>query len=336
MKVSIIIPVYNVEQYLNQCIDSVLSQTYKNIEILLINDGSTDNSPQICKEYEQKNSNIKLINKENGGASDARNVGIMESTGDYIMFLDSDDFYNNDFLTNVMNYIQDKGNLDFIFFRYKCYYQKNGMMTESIFQINENSLVGKSGKECLKIILENNKGFKWYSWMYLLRRQFVLENQLFFEKDRYYEDILWIPQIFLKAKSIAYYDQPIYVYRLQRKGQITSTYSTFKNLNDSIYAASFWYKELNKFDVEKELKLRMIKNFADNYFVSIWYSGFLNKRERKKLFIILKENRNLLKYNNNLLSKFTAFLCNTIGFSFCSLFFKNAVILKRNLIVKRW
>ena len=90
--ISIIIPVYNVEKYLDKCINSVLMQTYKNIEILLINDGSTDSSGQICESYAKKDSRIKVIHKENGGLSDARNVGIEHSTGSYIMFVDSDDY----------------------------------------------------------------------------------------------------------------------------------------------------------------------------------------------------------------------------------------------------
>ncbi len=90
-KISIIVPVYNVEKYLKECIESILSQTYKNIEIILIDDGSTDNSGKICDEYLKKDSRVKVIHKENGGLSDARNTGIEIASGKYIGFVDSDD-----------------------------------------------------------------------------------------------------------------------------------------------------------------------------------------------------------------------------------------------------
>ena len=93
-KVSVIIPVYNVEQYLNRCIDSVLNQTYKDFEIILVDDGSTDKSGEICDVYAEKDSRITVIHKENGGLSDARNFGIDAARGDFLTFLDSDDYFH--------------------------------------------------------------------------------------------------------------------------------------------------------------------------------------------------------------------------------------------------
>ena len=95
-KISIIVPVYNAQKYLKKCIDSIINQTYKNIEILLINDGSKDKSLKICKEYEKKDSRIIVIDKQNKGVSNTRNVGIKKSTGDYIVFIDSDDCFELD------------------------------------------------------------------------------------------------------------------------------------------------------------------------------------------------------------------------------------------------
>ena len=92
--ISIVVPLYNVENYLKECIDSILTQSYHNLEIILVDDGSTDNSGKICDNYAKKDSRIKVIHKENGGASDARNYGIKEAKGKYIQFTDSDDFYD--------------------------------------------------------------------------------------------------------------------------------------------------------------------------------------------------------------------------------------------------
>ena len=98
MKISIIVPIYNVEKYLERCINSLINQTYKNIEIILVNDGSTDNSLIICEKYKNIDSRIILVNKENGGLSDARNVGIDNSSGNYITFIDSDDYIDDDYV----------------------------------------------------------------------------------------------------------------------------------------------------------------------------------------------------------------------------------------------
>lgn len=117
MKISVIIPVYNVEDYLAQCIESVLMQSYNNLEVLLINDGSTDNSKVICENYAQKYRCIKLINKENGGLSDARNVRILNATGDYLIFIDSDDYWAEDFLYDLVEILINSTTLDFIFFK---------------------------------------------------------------------------------------------------------------------------------------------------------------------------------------------------------------------------
>ena len=97
-KITVIVPVYNVEHYLEKCLDSLINQTYKNLEIIVINDGSTDNSGEICQEYAQKDNRIVYIEKENGGLSDARNVGLDKMTGSYVTFIDSDDWVELDYV----------------------------------------------------------------------------------------------------------------------------------------------------------------------------------------------------------------------------------------------
>ena len=99
--ISVIVPIYNVEKYLERCLDSIIKQTYKNLDIILVDDGSIDNSTKICDEYVKKDSRIKVIHKENGGLSDARNVGIDNSDGKYICFIDSDDYIELDMIENL-------------------------------------------------------------------------------------------------------------------------------------------------------------------------------------------------------------------------------------------
>lgn len=116
--ISIIVPVYNVEPFISECINSILIQSYKNFELILVNDGSTDNSPTICEQYASKDKRIKVIHKANGGLSDARNWGLKFSSGEYVVFLDSDDYWNDcDALFSLYSLLNKYSEVDVVFFR---------------------------------------------------------------------------------------------------------------------------------------------------------------------------------------------------------------------------
>ena len=114
-KLSVIIPIYNVEKYLDRCIKSICNQTYENLEIILVDDGSTDGSPEMCDQYVEKDKRIKVIHKQNGGLSDARNVGLEYATGQYIFFCDSDDYVERDLISECMESIS-KDSIDILIF----------------------------------------------------------------------------------------------------------------------------------------------------------------------------------------------------------------------------
>lgn len=115
--ISVIVPIYNVQQYLPECIDSILAQTYKNLEIILVDDGSPDSCPQICDDYAKRDDRIKVIHKPNGGLSDARNHGIRSATGEYLLFIDSDDFYDDrDGIWQLVNILIKYPDTDIVFF----------------------------------------------------------------------------------------------------------------------------------------------------------------------------------------------------------------------------
>lgn len=114
--ISIIVPVYNVEPFISECINSILIQSYKNFELILVNDGSTDNSPTICEQYASKDKRIKVIHKANGGLSDARNWGLKFSSGEYVVFLDSDDYWNDcDALFSLYSLLNKYSEVDVVF-----------------------------------------------------------------------------------------------------------------------------------------------------------------------------------------------------------------------------
>jgi hypothetical protein len=166
--------------------------------------------------------------------------------------------------------------------------------------------------------------------MGLVKRAFVLENNLFFEKKINYGDVLWTPNVFLKARSINFFDKDIYIYRQERVGQITSGFTT-EILEEMVYISRYWHENLVTLDIDRELKLRMLENLTIMYFVSIWFSDFVNPNEKKQLILLLKDNSHLLKYGKSTMRKLTKILCRIIGFNLCSKFFKIAIQVKRKL-----
>ena len=144
--VSVIVPVYNSKAYLERCVDAILTQTYSDLEVVLVDDGSSDNSLEICREYEKKDSRIKIFHKENGGSSSARNVGIKEATGEYICFCDSDDYYEKDIIENLMKVFDE--NSDAVI-----------AQCMAVCRDEDGTLVSGPLKDSGKIVKESNEEF---------------------------------------------------------------------------------------------------------------------------------------------------------------------------------
>ncbi len=205
-KVSIIVPIYNVEKYLVRCIESCLNQTYQAVEIVLVNDGSFDNSGKIAEEYAQKHKNIILIHKENGGLSDARNVGILKSSGEFIACVDSDDFIKEDMISDMMEQLH-KTNADIVVCDMEYLYDSGEVKHASggdfdTTNVNDSpELIRINNSACNKIIRKS------------------LFDDVLFPKGKVYEDLATIPILLYKAKRVTKVNKAYYVY-YQRSGSI--------------------------------------------------------------------------------------------------------------------
>ncbi|TFE01706.1 glycosyltransferase family 2 protein [Jeotgalibacillus salarius] len=328
MKVSVIIPVYNVEKYLDECIKSVLKQDYHDMEILLINDGSTDNSLNICREYEQAYASVRVIDQPNKGLSGARNTGILEAKGKYLIFLDSDDYWGMNFMSELADRVIENPGLDYVFFRFKFYHQKKNKFDEPYYPLLRKKVKGKKGMEGLAYILEEMKHYNWFAWCGLVKRSFLLEHRLFFIEKVKYEDVFWTPNIFLNAEQIDFYDAPVYVYRLEREGQITSNLS-FKNLSDSLTSAVYWNDQVEKENVSAALKEKLLINTTNRYFYALYFAGFLSEKEQAELIQMLKNHRHLTRYRSSGISTVSSFMCRTIGFKATTSIIKYSIMLKQ-------
>ena len=219
MKLSIIIPVYNVEKYLETCIKSVLPLKSE-LEILLVDDGSTDQSGKICDSLAEKDDRIRVIHKENGGLSDARNVGIENSTGDYLMFLDSDDFLNAEETERLITQITSKTDIAVGLYR-EFYEEKNLYKDEECVPFLENTGTMLTD-DFFKIIPKNGQSCYLVAVRFVVNREYILNNSLFFFEGIYHEDEEWVPRLLINSKNITVTDCFFYNYRQAREGSITA------------------------------------------------------------------------------------------------------------------
>ena len=207
--ISVIVPVYNVEKYLEECVNSIINQTYKNLEIILVDDGSKDNSSKMCDELAKKDSRIKVIHKENGGISDVRNVGIENSRGKYIQFIDSDDFMEDNMIeTLYKDILENEADVSMCSY----YLFKDGVKTTDATYKKE--IYNK--EQILKEILLDER-VRSYLWNKLFKKS--LFSGIYFPKGKVFEDIYVIPFIFEKSNKVVFNNIPLYYYR-QREGSI--------------------------------------------------------------------------------------------------------------------
>lgn len=223
--ISIIIPIYNVEKYIRKCIDSVINQTYKNLEIILVDDGSTDNSGNICEEYKKKDSRIKVIHKKNGGVSSAKNAGIEESTGNFIAFIDGDDSVAVDYCEILYRNIVDTDS-DFSMVSYKVVKDDGTIITDAAKDndMTENEVIIYENEDIITEILKQKTLKNFVCKMY---KKGIVHN---FPIGVTYEDIVYTYEIGKKSIRAVYINNSCYNY-LKRNDSLTAVYSE-KNMLD--------------------------------------------------------------------------------------------------------
>ncbi|WP_276903978.1 glycosyltransferase family 2 protein [Faecalibaculum rodentium] len=225
--VSFIVPVYNVENYLVDCLESIVRQTYENIEIVLVNDGSTDRSPAICREYAAMDKRIKLINKQNGGLSDARNIGIDNARGQWITFVDSDDVITEDYCSSLVNTINESSSDIAIGGVKKAYIEKNDTGKWRL-QETDNSYDWVSHSDEEIMVQYYYRKIPGYVCGVLIKKSII--GDLRFPKGRLFEDAYFMPRLLQRSKKVSCLDKIIYYYR-QRYGSIVNSQFSRKSFD---------------------------------------------------------------------------------------------------------
>ena len=278
---SIIVPIYNVERYLEQCIESVLAQDYQNYELILVDDGSPDNSIDICTKYAKQYSNIVFIHKINGGVSDARNAGIQIARGEYLMFLDSDDYWEGTTILSDLQKIITENNPDTIF-NYMSSVYPDKIVNH---YINRDKLIGSFRGDFQGLYQDGI--YLGFPFTKTIKRELILTNHLFFIKGRSFEDVAWSFFLTKYINSYAIYKNCFYMYRRERKGSISSVatsknqVSLFQNLSDVI-------TEIENMKLNNEL-LPGFKKYVDDIYGYVMTCYELLPENEKVDFLNLKE-----------------------------------------------
>ena len=214
--ISIIVPIYKVEAYLDRCIESIVDQTYKNLEIILVDDGSPDGCPQICDNWKEKDDRIKVIHKENGGLSDARNAGMQIMTGTYVSYVDSDDWIAKNMYEKMLKAIK-KNDADIC----ECQFEKTAGVIKDTANAKADTVVTLSKKEALKAVVQEK--INPVVWNKIYKREIV--EGLYFEKGKYNEDEFWTYHAVEKAEKIIQIDDVCYYYFFREDSIINETYN---------------------------------------------------------------------------------------------------------------
>ena len=228
-KISVIVPIYKVEDYLHRCVDSIINQTYTNLEIILVDDGSPDNCPMICDEYAKKDSRIRVVHKKNGGLSDARNAGIDIATGEYIMFIDSDDFVDIEMMESMMKNMIDN-NVDMVVCNIKYVYEDR-----EVVKYNQADRI-LDRYEAMEEYLKDGV-VQAVAWNKLYKKSLI--NDMRYKVGKTNEDEFFTYKVVDKTDKIYYNSRPFYNY-IQRDSSIMGKYS-LKRL-DGVEAS---YERLN-------------------------------------------------------------------------------------------
>ncbi|RAR51132.1 glycosyltransferase family 2 protein [Flavobacterium lacus] len=325
---SVIVPVYNVETFLHQCIDSILKQTFTNFELLLINDGSSDSSAAICLAYQKNDDRIKLINQENGGASSARNNGIHHATGDYLIFVDSDDFLDSDDLFYELSQTIQKHNADVVLYGGKNYNVSSN--NYSISRGNYDLTIIKSFSliQTFEYLIQK-KLFPGSAWVYTTKAKLIKENGIFFRTKIIAEDIDWNTKIFGCVSSIDAVNDLYYVYRKNQVNSVTGN-AGVKGINSILLIIEDW---LPKLEIEnKPVNSFLLHNLAYYYFTILVLYSAISADDKIKLKQRLKNCFVVTKYSRTVNLKVLRFFCQLLGIPLTSAIVSKLYYLKERYI----
>ena len=298
--ISIIVPVYNTGSYLKRCIISLKKQINAQFEIILVDDGSTDGSAEICDELAEQNDNIIAVHQKNAGPGIARNTGITIAKGNYIVFCDSDDYWNSEttsFLHDVIKNIRIDSNIDVFVFNGKSTYtdESDAVELKDFKFLWELQPVFSSGWDYLEHALDLKYDYKWFPVLYVFNKKLFLENAISFPDNRLGEDTATLYKLLLVAKKTYIMNKAVYIYTKERRDSCSKAES-FDLVKGTVDIAESCIEDVRFRDIPEKLKKLLCNNFSVAFFTALIHVKSIEKENQKKMIEYLKTKKHIMNY----------------------------------------
>lgn len=311
--ISIIIPTYNSERYLDECLNSIINQSYKNIELIIIDDGSVDNTINIINNYCLSDNRIFVCTTSNNGVSCARNIGLEKAKGEYILFVDSDDYLkDNSVLETLVNNINNNDAIKF----------NTGILLNSEITINKKINCSKndylSGNEFIDDILSNEVDYGWYLWQYLYKKK--LWDKVVFPKGRIFEDTYTIYKALLNADNIKVLEDTIYIHRINNDSLTNNI--NYRICEDMMYVINESSKYVSSLSITNKTKQLLLNNFSYSYISLVNALNIIDNVDKSKLKTLLVNNKDILKNCKQGKTRIIKYAINILGIDFVAFLLK--------------
>lgn len=287
MRFSFVIPCYNAQKYIEECIESILAQTFGDFEIVAVNDGSSDDTLSILEEYQKKDSRIRVISQKNKGQAAARNVGIKECAGEYLVCLDSDDLISDFDFLNILDKKIEENNADIVLYKFSKFWKDDYSDAACTFNFPKNG--------SLAIIdLVRNDAFYCSAWSKVIRRSFLVDNNIYFAEGNKSEDQDWFLTVMSHKPKLNCIDKSFILYR-QHENSVTSSGGE-KNICDALETIEKW-KSLYEHSSDSDND--MLHALAKLYCNLLIASANTGTYKNKEIYLRLKNLKVLLRYDAN-------------------------------------
>jgi glycosyltransferase involved in cell wall biosynthesis len=328
-QISVVIPVYKVESYLDRCVDSVLTQNFRNLEVILVDDGSPDSCPAICDRYAEHDARVHVIHKKNGGLSSARNAGIEKAVGEYVTFLDSDDAWMEGQLEPVITFLKEN-QTDMILFS-----SQDILSDGSVYQ-RMDALNGKEGVFNILTYYQqliDNGNLHESACTKIIRREYLEENHLYFQDKLISEDTEWMFRVLRCIRTVGVCNVPLFVCTFGREGSISNS-ASLKSVQDllRIIQSSIGYYKTN---ADGATKIWELMHCAYLVCIVIGIYGGLSRADRKKVKEEIVGVSWLLKLNSGKKVRFVRACKRVFGLKGSGLILHNYIALNRKFMLNR-
>ena len=293
MKYSIIIPVFKTELYLRQCVESVLRQTYSDFELILVDDGSPDACPMICEELRELDDRIRVIHQENSGIGIARNAGIKVAQGEYLLFLDSDDFWLKDTVLEIINNSVSSCDLA-VFDLQRLTNEVLDPPDLNCFRSFQDRYM--SGEDFLSAALEQYPFYLWFFWRYVFKADLFADRRFLFSDHRSREDVALCYRVILNAGEVLIIKDSFYAYRQNRQESVTQTV-TYDTVHAMLSVAAQEISRVRDMNgIPENVRKLLCSNLSKEYFDALTLSSRLSEPERSRILCELEQCKWVAKY----------------------------------------